>query len=305
MSINKSLSIKLPKNYRTAEFLAHHQRDSLMVAERVDKNTLYKGLIWHGHAAQLTVEFKKDRALVQLDSDAKLKSELSKLEPSKLESSELENTARRILGLQQNIADFEKHYIDHPQLGQLIAKNSGLRVTVLTTPFEAISWAIIGQQISISAAISIRRKFIQLVDAQHSCGLLCYPDEHLVSKLSEDELRSTGFSQAKAKTLLALCNYFIERKLDLNSVQLKHVDIENISNELLQIRGIGPWSINYALLRGLGWLDGSLHGDVAVRRGLQKLLTREDKISERETKEWLEQFTPWRALVAAHLWEMK
>ena len=58
------------------------------------------------------------------------------------------------------------------------------------------------------------------------------------------------------------------------------------------------------LFSGFGFLDGSLHGDVAVRRNLQALLGREEKIDENETKRWLAQFSPWRALVAAHLWAM-
>ncbi|MFT6552722.1 MAG: DNA-3-methyladenine glycosylase II [Zhongshania marina] len=73
----------------------------------------------------------------------------------------------------------------------------------------------------------------------------------------------------------------------------------------MAIRGIGPWTVNYVLLRGFGYLDGSLHGDVAVRRNLQLLLGREVKITAEETQVWLAQFSPWRALVAAHLWAMQ
>lgn len=69
--------------------------------------------------------------------------------------------------------------------------------------------------------------------------------------------------------------------------------------------GIGPWTLNYTLLRGFGWLDGSLHGDVAVRRGLQLLLESDEKITEAEAQTWLVEFSPWRALVAAHLWAAK
>jgi DNA-3-methyladenine glycosylase II len=56
------------------------------------------------------------------------------------------------------------------------------------------------------------------------------------------------------------------------------------------------------LLRGFGWLDGSLHGDVAVRKALQMLLGQTEKINEKDAKIWLEEFSPFRALVGAHLW---
>lgn len=295
MATRESISIKLPKHYRSAAFLAHHQRDVLMIAERVQDNILTKGIMWNEQPAQLTFDFKKNNVIVTLDVDSN----------SSIDFTELQATANCILGLQQNIAEFEERFATHKHIGRLIEKNPGLRVTLVASPFEAISWAITGQLISIHAAISIRRKLIQLAGMQHSAGLLCYPDAKIISTCSIESLRSAGLSQAKAQTLLALSHYFLSNKLDLNKIQLNQKEIDHLSNELLKIKGIGPWSINYALLRGLGWLDGSLHGDVAVRRGLQKLLGTEEKISEKETREWLEEFSPWRALVAAHLWEMK
>lgn len=54
-------------------------------------------------------------------------------------------------------------------------------------------------------------------------------------------------------------------------------------------------------MRGFAWLDGSLHGDAAVRRYLQVLL-KQDTLTAKQTEQWLQQFSPWRALVAAHLW---
>ena len=77
--------------------------------------------------------------------------------------------------------------------------------------------------------------------------------------------------------------------------------MQQIEQQLLAIKGIGPWTLNYCLLRGYGWPDGSLHGDVAVRRAIG-LLQKEEKPDAAAARIWLDQFQPWRALVAAHLW---
>jgi DNA-3-methyladenine glycosylase II len=164
-----------------------------------------------------------------------------------------------------------------------------------------LSWAITAQQISVKAAISIRRKLIQTAGLQHSSGLACYPDATQLAKVSESDLRQAGFSQTKAQTLLAVSRMIENGEILLKS-EVNTADVEEIRGQLLQIRGIGPWTVNYALLRGLGWLDGSLHGDIAVRSGLQALLGSADKITEQQAQQWLAQFSPWRALVAAHLW---
>lgn len=80
-------------------------------------------------------------------------------------------------------------------------------------------------------------------------------------------------------------------------------DAQSTEQALLGIRGLGPWSVNYTLLRGYGYLDGSLHGDVAVQKALQQLLAMKARPTAKATQDWLAAFTPWRALVAAHLWQ--
>ncbi|GGY86558.1 DNA-3-methyladenine glycosylase [Cellvibrio zantedeschiae] len=292
--MNHAFSIKIPHNYRCADFLAFHQRDSQMIAEQVQNKSLIKGIMWQGQPAKLQINFQKNRADIKLNTTNTLNFELEKFQAS----------IERMLGLQQNVKEFEAKFSDHPRLGLLIKKNPGLRVAVTSTPYEAIAWAIIGQQISLSAAISIRRRFIKLAGIQQASGLWCYPDEYCVINITEEQLRSAGFSKAKANTILMLSNHLVAQKIDLNNLKPNTESVAQLSDQLMQIRGIGPWTINYALLRGLGWLDGSLHGDVAVRRSLQTLLGANDKISEKETQQWLLDFSPWRALVAAHLWEM-
>ncbi|MGY6277959.1 DNA-3-methyladenine glycosylase family protein [Methylomonas sp. MgM2] len=289
-----SCTLPLPTNYRMTDILSFHVRDALAVAETVEANRLRKGIVWHGSTACLTLRLSPLCANIELSIDHT---------PALLEVDELSALAARMLGLNQPIDIFEKSVAQHPQLGSLINKQSGLRVPVVPTAFEALSWAIIGQQISVSAAISIRRKFIRLVGLQHSSGLYCYPDARHVTALSIGDLRQAGFSQSKAQTLLTVSRMVVSGELELNNSQ-KEPPIEQIRQQLMTIRGIGPWTVNYALLRGYGWLDGSLHGDAAVRRGMQVLLNRATAMDENQARQWLESFAPWRALVAAHLWEL-
>ena len=119
-----------------------------------------------------------------------------------------------------------------------------------------------------------------------------------------ESLRAAGFSATKAQTLITVSAKVLSGELPLDAWQ-ENMPIDTLRERLLDIRGIGPWTVNYTLLRGFGWLDGSLHGDVAVRHGMQILLDSPDKISEKAAQQWLAEFSPWRALLAAHLWAMK
>ncbi|MHB8236570.1 MAG: DNA-3-methyladenine glycosylase family protein [Acidithiobacillus ferrivorans] len=214
---------------------------------------------------------------------------------------DFERMVWRMLGLAQGIEAFEERYHNHSQLGPLIERQPGLRVPVTATPFEALTWAITGQQISVSAAISLRRKLIKAANICHSGGLLCYPEARQILELEEETLRQAGFSTTKSKTLLKLSALVADDKLPLD-VWAETLPVDAIRTQLEAVRGIGPWTVNYALLRGYGWLDGSLHGDAAVRRGLQTLLNSPEKICEEEASTWLAQFSPWRALIGAHIW---
>lgn len=286
-----SCTIDLPENFRLGDVLEFHGRDHQALAERIDGSSLQKGLMWGSRPACLTLCFSPRQARVGLAVDG----------ASCRSSAALVQKVRHMLGLHQDVEAFEASYWDHPQLGTLIARQSGLRVPLAATPFEALTWAITGQQVSVAAAISLRRKFIQAAGCSHSSGLFCYPEAEQVARLNELALRQAGFSQTKAQALLLLSRAVVENRLPLDTL-LVAPPVEEIRERLLGLKGIGPWTVNYALLRGFGWLDGSLHGDVAVRRGLQSLLGTAEKLTELQAREWLAPFSPWRALVAAHLW---
>lgn len=285
-------TLPLPADFRPADILKFHRRDALAVAEQVDADTLNKGMLWHGRPARLTIRFGTFGAQVALALDG-----VAAID----DTGPLCGMAQRMLGLDQPIAEFERRYRDHPQLGLLIAGQPGLRVPVAASVFEALSWAIICQQISVGAAVAIRRKLIRLTALRHSGGLYCHPDAMQVADLSESDLREAGFSQSKARCLSTVSRMVVAGDLELE-YSTEELPVDRVSEQLLRIRGIGPWTVNYTLLRGFGWLDGSLHGDIAVRRGLQKLLVSAKPVGEQQARLWLEPFSPWRALVAAHLW---
>lgn len=288
-----SCTIPLTATFRAGDILAFHGRDPQAVSERITANTLQKGMVWRGQAACLSVFFQPEQAEVQLLIDGAADDGDSQ--------AAFDAMAYRMLGLTQDIEVFEAQYRDHPLLGALISQQAGLRVPLTATPFEALTWAITGQQISVGAAVSIRRRLILAADIRHSGGLFCSPEASQIAGLSEQTLRQAGLSLSKAQTLATLVELVEQKQLPLDA-WVQKLPVEEARAALEAIRGIGPWTVNYTMLRGFGWLDGSLHGDVAVRKALQMLLGQTEKINEKDAKIWLEEFSPFRALVGAHLW---
>lgn len=292
MAARMACSFALPADYRLGPILAFHRRDAEEVAEREAADAIEKGLVWHGAPALLTIRFRGGSAAATLEVDGGA---------PRGSRPAFVAMAARMLGLQQDVETFEKRFRRHPQMGAVIARQHGLRVPVAATPFEALAWAVAAQQISLGAAVALRRRLIQACGIRHSRGLLCHPEAPDVAPLAETALRQAGFSTTKAQTLLALARMTVAGDLPLDA-WLESLPIDEIVERLAAVRGIGPWTINYALLRGFGWLDGSLHGDIAVQHAVQALLGAPERLGEAQLRQWLAQFSPWRALVAAHLW---
>jgi AraC family transcriptional regulator of adaptative response / DNA-3-methyladenine glycosylase II len=72
---------------------------------------------------------------------------------------------------------------------------------------------------------------------------------------------------------------------------------------LLDIRGLGPWSVNYLMMRALGFPDCVPLGDTGVTSGLQAALKLDDRPDMDATRRLMSVFSPYRSLATAHLWQ--
>lgn len=287
--------VPLPAGYRLADVLAFHGRDSEGMAEQVQPDHLRKGIMHNGLCVLLEIGFAPQQADCRAGIDGEI-------EPAAMPAlaASLQHCVRNMLGLQIDPQPFAQLAARDRLMAPLVQAHAGLRIMQSATPFEALTWAIIGQQINLAFAIALRRTFILLAGCRHSSGLWCYPEAQQAAQLEAEQLTSRKFSRAKADTLLRLARLVSDGSLSL--ALPADGDVAPLSQALLAVKGIGPWTVNYALLRGYGHADCSLHGDVAVRAALQKLLGEEAKPDLARTEQWLRQYAPQRTMACAHLW---
>ncbi|MCC7598133.1 DNA-3-methyladenine glycosylase 2 family protein [Janthinobacterium sp. FW305-129] len=284
-------TLPLPAGYRRDDVIAFHSRDGEAVAEQVTAAGLRKGILLAGVPVVLDVAFTDAAAVCRAEIDGGA---------SDAVQTALHGALLNILGLRIDPQPFARLAAADPLLAPLISVNPGLRIVQSASPFEALTWAIIGQQINLPFAIALRRTFILQAGRRHASGLWCYPEARDVARLEIEDLTSRKFSRAKAETVLRLARLVDDGELSLELPPSG--DVAAISQALLAVKGIGPWTVNYALLRGYGYADCSLHGDVAIRAALQKLLGEETKPDMARTEQWLRQYAPHRTMAAAHLW---
>lgn len=298
-----SVVIDLPCGYRIADVLAFHGRDAEGVAEQVDAHGLRKGVLLDGIPTLFDIDFDSDSARCRIDCDlhgsapAATDTDAAPALPARLQTL-AHDALLNILGLRIDPAPFAAFARDDALLGPVLARQPGLRIVQSATVFEALTWAIIGQQINLTFAIALRRTLILQAGRQHTSGLWCYPEARDVALLDIEQLTSRKFSQAKADTILRVAHMVEDGTLSLDRTR----DPAEVSAELLAIKGIGPWTVNYVLLRGFGYPDCSLHGDVAVRAALHQLGASPERPSVQQAERLLERYQPHRTMAAAYLW---
>lgn len=326
-------TLPLPAGYRLDDVLAFHRRDAESVAEQVSARQLRKGMLLDGVpvvleiALNLAPDMEHDRThneaydntydiAYDIAYDGRygdVRNDVRNGAPSSATCTVLADgpctpaivayaraAADAVLGLRIDPQPFAEFTAADPLFGPLTRAQAGLRVVQSATVFEALTWAIIGQQINLPFAIALRRTFILQAGRQHSSGLWCYPDASSAARLEPDALTTRKFSRAKAETVLRLAQLVASGELRL--ALGPDYGIGEVSAALLAVKGIGPWTVNYGLLRGYGYADCSLHGDVAVRAALQRLLGEQDKPDLARTEQFLARYRPHRTMAAAHLW---
>ncbi len=288
-ALSAYLSISLPASYRSADVLAFHARDAQGLAEQVNGEHIRKGVLLDGVPVLLDVTLTPGAAHCRIEADGAL---------APVTLVRAQEALRSILALRIDPAPFAAFVQDDPVFAPLVARQPGLRIVQSASVFEALTWAIIGQQINLPFAISLRRTFIEQAGRAHSSGLWCYPEAADVARLDLETLTSRKFSRAKAETLLRLARMVDDGELALTQDD----DPACAAPLLLAIKGIGPWTVNYTLLRGYGYADCSLEGDVAIRSALGKLLGEAAKPDQARTQAWLARYRPHRTMAAAYLW---
>jgi DNA-3-methyladenine glycosylase II len=160
------------------------------------------------------------------------------------------------------------------------------------THWDALSRAIVFQQLATAAATTIHRRVCALTGE-------CFPRPEELLAQKDSALRAAGLSKNKIAALRDLASRIEDQRLDL--VRLHHKDDAAIVEELVAVRGIGEWSAQMFLLFRLGRLDVGASGDLGVREGLRML----DGLPERPTpKVALARMEAWRPLRSVGCWLM-
>ncbi len=205
-----------------------------------------------------------------------------------------------LLGARQELAPFYAVAESDPALSVLAGRFRGLHLPRTATLFEALILAILGQQISTSVARMMRMLIIERfgVSAEFD-GVTYYafPRPEAILSSSPEELRTLKLTQRKAEYIYSIAAAALEP--DWHEMY-EHPDDEFV-RRLTALRGVGNWTAQWALVRGLARPDALPLGDLALRRGVSRLLREGVPVSDAEVEQLAEGWRPWRSYATAYL----
>jgi len=210
--------------------------------------------------------------------------------------------ARKILTSIFNL-DFDLRYFYEDRImSKLTLKLCGLNSPTTPTFFEAIVSSIIEQQISLKATRSIETRMIkEFGDMLQLDGKTYYsfPTPETISNLEREDLRGSGLSFRKAEYVIGLSKSIEENNLDLNELKTKNTS--EIISELLKIRGIGVWTAELAVIRGLHRVVALPADDIGLRRVVSHYYNNDKPVSADELRRIAKGWGKWSGLAAFYL----
>ncbi|NID16536.1 helix-turn-helix domain-containing protein [Luteibacter yeojuensis] len=275
--------LRLPRGYRKTEVLAYQGRDPQGLAERVEGACIHKALMTADGPAILHLDLSGTHVDASIDSTRKL---------GRHSVAKLHMDALKILGLTGDAMAFEQA---HPGL---VEGRRGLRVPLISTAFDALCWAIVGQQINLAFAGSLRRHLIEVAGTPVG-SMKVHPTPEAIARLDPSDLTSQRFSRAKTKYLLAAAQAVASGALEIED--LWRGSAIEAEARLTAQHGVGVWTARYVLMR-IGFGDSAPVGDSGLATALQRLHGLAYRPDATETAKLMDRYAPWRSLASMHLW---
>jgi AraC family transcriptional regulator of adaptative response / DNA-3-methyladenine glycosylase II len=206
---------------------------------------------------------------------------------------EISSTARQVFDLAADPARIFAILSADPRLASLVRRRPGLRVPGAWDPFECAVRAVLGQQVTVAAGVTLASRLVARFGRRIAGGdalTHLFPSPAVLAAASLDGL---GMPAARAAALKSLAEAVATGAVDF------HAPAEDVIAALQAVRGIGPWTAQYVALRALAEPDAFPDGDLVLRAAAGGAA---GPLSARALARRAEAWRPWRGYAVLHLW---
>ncbi|HZI66553.1 MAG TPA: hypothetical protein VFF17_08310 [Thermoanaerobaculia bacterium] len=230
------------------------------------------------------------------------------LEGPAAESAEAAAAARHLvrgaLAAAADVGPFYRVARADPLLAPLVRKFRGLRISGYPSLWEALVTAVLAQQVNLAFAFDIRADLSTTFGKRLEVGghaYYAFPSAKRLAREGENGLAGFRLSRSKLGAIARLARAFADG--ELKEEEIAALPDEAAIERLRAMKGIGRWTAETALLRGLARADAYPAGDLSVVKYLpEAVLEHGRRASESEMRAYGERWRPWRGLALTYCW---
>ncbi|MEK3809269.1 DNA-3-methyladenine glycosidase II [Bacillus sp. FSL R7-0685] len=192
-----------------------------------------------------------------------------------------------------------------PLLKMPARKFYGLRVIGIPDLFEALCWGVLGQQINLAFAYSLKKQFVEAFgDSIEWNGkkYWVFPPYERIARLTPTDLADIKMTVKKSEYIIGIARLMASG--ELSREKLMKMNFKDAEKNLIKIRGIGPWTANYVLMRCLRFPTAFPIDDVCLIRSIKILRNMNRKPTKDEILEISFSWKKWESYATFYLWRV-
>jgi DNA-3-methyladenine glycosylase II len=290
----KSLRIPPPEEFSFELALAFLQRSPRELLHKVLDNRIEKALRVKDVIIVFSIRLDKNDLVVEfLNTKATV-----------AQATEVVKYIREWLDLDTDLKPFYALCEKDKMLKSLMSNYYGYRIIGQPDLFESIVWAVLGQQINLQFAYTLKQKFVErfgdaLTLKEETYYL--FPQPETVAQLTVDQLLPLQFSRQKANYTINIAKAFADGTI--SKEMLVGMSLPEAKELLMQIKGIGNWTANYALMKTFRHADAFPLEDAGLHNAIKNLKKLARKPSLDEVKKIFKKYKGWEAYATLYLWK--
>ncbi len=189
---------------------------------------------------------------------------------------------------------------------QVPARNFyGLRVIGIPDLFEALCWGVLGQQINLAFAYTLKRQFVEKFGdfiEWNGKKYWVFPSYERIAQLTSSDLADIKMTVKKSEYIIGIAKLMASG--ELSREKLMKMDFKDAEKSLIKIRGIGPWTANYVLMRCLRFQTAFPIDDVGLINSIKLLQNMNRKPTKNEILELSIPWKNWESYATFYLWRV-
>lgn len=284
--------IQTPELFNFTEVLVYLSRSPLECLHRVQDGKVYKLL-----------EIEDNKVLVEIREKHENELRVRFIDGTIGSPEQVKEYIEDWLDLNRDLAPFYELAEKDEMLRPLIEEYGGLRIIGIPDLFEALCWAIIGQQVNLPFAYTVKKRLVESFGEYTEWGeerYWLFPKPEVIAKLTEDDLKELQLTRRKSEYIIHIAKLMCAGGLSKGS--LLKLDHEQTVKQLLGIRGIGPWTAHYVLMRCLRDTSAFPIGDAGLQNALKHIMNKSTKPSLEEMRELFKPWKGWESYAVFYLW---